>query len=281
MEKENNVVDIQGKIVLVTGASAGLGREFCLKLAREGAHVVAAARRTELLQSLLGEIEAFSLAADDGQLPKPGKAAIVQMDVSKNEEEIDAAVDKAWRAFGKIDVLINNAGYRGPVASLLDWKEEEWDKVISTNLRGAWLVSKAVGKRMVMAKIGGSIVNISSIGGLDRGVLPGASAYQVSKAALNQLTKIMALELGKHNIRVNSIAAGLFRSEITGNLLNQEWMLKVAKKIVPVQRWGDVDPDLTALILVLASDSSVYITGCIFVVDGGQAIAGLPIWSSL
>ncbi|KAM0880390.1 hypothetical protein ACQ4PT_033606 [Festuca glaucescens] len=115
----------------------------------------------------------------------------------------------------RIDVLVNNAGLRGGVHSALDWPEDEWDKLIKTNLTGLWLVAKHVCRRMRDAKIKGSVINISSVSGLNRGHLPGSIGYTSSKSAVHSVTKLMALELGAHGIRVNSIAPGIFQSEIT------------------------------------------------------------------
>ncbi|GLJ21593.1 hypothetical protein SUGI_0400960 [Cryptomeria japonica] len=258
------------KVVMVTGASSGLGREFALNMAKRGWNVVATARRRELLQSVCAEIEQFGV-----------KASAVQLDVSHPSAAVDAAVGIAWQCFHRIDVLINNAGFRGDVHESLDLSEDEWNKVVTTNLRGAWLVSKAVGICMRDAGRGGSIINISSIGGLSRGELPGGIAYNASKAGINTLTKVMALELGKYNIRVNSIAPGLFRSEITAGLMEKDWLNNVAEKTVPLKTWGQIDPAMTSIVHLLASDSSAYITGNIFIVDGGATLPGVPLYSSL
>ncbi|KAI5079296.1 hypothetical protein GOP47_0004775 [Adiantum capillus-veneris] len=208
--------DLEGKVALVTGASSGLGRVFCEELLRHGCHVVAAARRTHLLHSLTPP--AHSPAGRD-----PPRLFPLSLDVTSSEASIDYAIQLAWDAFGRLDLLINNAGFRGSIKSPLELDEEEWKKVLVTDLTGVWLVSKAVGKRFAAANIKGSIINISSIAALERGHLPGASAYAASKAGVIQLTKVMALELGQHKIRVNSIAPGLFLSEITSGLLSQDW----------------------------------------------------------
>lgn len=278
MNVQEELKNLQQKVVLVTGASSGLGRDFCIALAQRGCCVIAGARRTDRLQTLLHDI---TNRTSPSLYHQQNKAALVQLDVSACESEIDAAVEKAWQAFGRIDVLVNNAGLRGDVKLSLDLDSDEWSKVMDTNLRGVWLMSKAVGKRMCAAKIAGSIINISSTSSLERGLLVGNVAYASSKAAVNQLTKVMALELGKFNIRVNAIAAGIFKSEITEGLFSKPWMHKVAEKVVPMQRWGLVDPDMTSLVLLLASDSSSYISGTIFIVDGGYSISGVPLWSSL
>jgi len=277
---------LEGKVVLVTGASSGLGREFALSFARRGCNIVATARRTQLLISLCQDIDKLNNSAPASLQGCSNsrllvKALAVKLDVSQSDAVVDAAVGIAWQCFGRIDVLINNAGFRGNVNSSLDLKEDEWNKVITTNLRGTWLVSKAVGKRMREAKRGGSIINISSIGGLSRGELPGGIAYSASKAGINAMTKIMALELGMYNIRVNAVAPGLFRSEITAGLMEKDWLNTVARKIVPLQTWGEIEPTLTSTLHLLASDTSAYTTGNIVIIDGGQSLPGVPLYSSL
>lgn len=285
-ESSEKGLGLEGKVVMVTGASSGLGREFALSFARRGCNIVATARRTDLLISLCDEIDKLNTSSPaslhgDSNRRSPVKAMAVKLDVSQSDADVDAAVGLAWQCFGRIDVLVNNAGFRGNVNSSLDLKEDEWNKVVTTNLKGTWLVSKAVGKRMREAKQAGSIINISSIGGLSRGELPGGIAYSASKAGINAMTKVMALELGMHNIRVNAVAPGLFRSEITAGLMEKGWLNTVARKIVPLQTWGDIEPTLTSTLHLLASDTSAYITGNVFIIDGGQSIPGVPLYSSL
>ncbi|KAL6644562.1 hypothetical protein ACP70R_016170 [Stipagrostis hirtigluma subsp. patula] len=264
----------EGQVVLVTGASSGIGREFCLDLARAGCRVVAAARRADRLRSLCDEINASTSA--DGP-----RAVAVELDVAAGESVLEAAVQRAWDAFGRVDALINNAGIRGGVHSPLDWPEDEWDKLIRTNLTGLWLVAKHVCRRMRDAKLKGSVINISSIAGLNRGHLPGSIGYASSKSAVHYATKLMALELGAYGIRVNAIAPGLFKSEITAPLLQKRWLNTVASKIVPLKEHGTTDPALTSLVRFLIHEASSYVTGNIFVVDSGVTIPGAPIFSSL
>ncbi|XP_047074022.1 3-oxoacyl-[acyl-carrier-protein] reductase FabG-like [Lolium rigidum] len=267
---------LDGQVVLVTGASSGIGREFCLDLARAGCRVVAAARRADRLLSLCDEINASASAAGAGP-----RAVPVELDVAAGGSAVDAAVQRAWDAFGRIDVLVNNAGLRGGVHSPLDWPEDEWDKLIKTNLTGLWLVAKHVCRRMRDAKIKGSVINISSVSGLNRGNLPGSIGYASSKSAVHSVTKLMALELGAHGIRVNSIAPGIFQSEITAPLLQKRWLKTVVSKIVPLKVNGTTDPALTSLVRYLIHQTSSYVTGNIFVVDSGASLPGVPIFSSL
>ncbi|KAE9590167.1 hypothetical protein Lal_00027885 [Lupinus albus] len=270
---------LDGKVVLITGASAGLGSQFCLDLARSGCRIVAAARRVDRIKSLCEKINQMMPLPESGSSNL--RAVAVELDVAADGPIIDMNVQKAWDAFGYIDVLINNAGVRGTVKSPLDLSEKEWNHVFRTNLTGTWLVSKYVCVRMRDAQLKGSIINISSTASLNRGNLPGSAAYASSKAAVNTLTKIMAMELGVYKIRVNSISPGLFKSEITEKLMQKDWLNKVTLKIVPLRTHGTSDPALTSLVRYLIHDSSEYVSGNNFIVDAGATLPGVPIFSSL
>ncbi|KAG4197680.1 hypothetical protein ERO13_A05G039000v2 [Gossypium hirsutum] len=272
--------DLSGNVVMVTGASSGLGRDFCLDLSKAGCRIVAAARRVDRLKSLCDEINHLSFPFS-GTQPSGPRAFAVELDICADGSTIQSSVKAAWDAFGRIDALINNAGVRGNVKDPLELTEEEWDQNIRTNLTGSWLVSKYVCMLMRDAKQGGSVINISSIAGLNRGQLPGGLAYASSKAGLNTMTKTMAMELGMHKIRVNSISPGLFKSEITEGLLKKAWLQEVATKINPLRTFGTADPALTSLVRYLIHDSSEYVTGNIFIVDAGSTLPGIPIFSSL
>ncbi|KAG6500576.1 3-oxoacyl-[acyl-carrier-protein] reductase FabG-like [Zingiber officinale] len=268
---------LEGKVVMVTGASSGIGRELCLSLARAGCCVIAAARRADHLKTLCEEIAAFRPG-------NPTAAVAVVLDVGAEEAVVAAAVRRAWDAFGRIDGLVNNAGIRGGVHASVDWPKGEWDDVIRTNLTGTWLVSKHVCRLMRDAKVKGSVINVSSINGLLIGSrLPGATAYDASKTAVHALTQTMALDMGGYNIRVNAIAPGLFESEMTASLVSKPWLSRVAEKIVPLRTFGMnmTDPAITMLVQYLLQDSSDYITGNVFIIDGGTTLPGVPIFSSL
>ncbi|KAL7134250.1 hypothetical protein ABFS83_11G013900 [Erythranthe nasuta] len=274
---------LEGKIVMVTGASSGLGFQFCLDLAKAGCRIVAAARRIEKLESLCQQINNNKMEYSEAINGGARRAIAVELDVTADPMAIEECVRKAWDAFGHIDTLINNAGFRGQVRSPLTLSPEEWNQVVKTNLTGSWLVAKSVGKRIRAAAHGGSIINISSISGLNRGAFRGGIAYNSSKAAIDTMTKIMALEFGDYKIRVNSIAPGLFKSEITENILIKKKLgLKNGmKKVVPLGEFGEADPALTSLVRYLIDDTSEYISGNIFIVDAGFTLTGLPIFSSL
>ncbi|KAK6151358.1 hypothetical protein DH2020_013993 [Rehmannia glutinosa] len=266
---------------MVTGASSGLGLEFCLDLAKAGCRIVAIARRMNKLKSLCEQINQMDVPIKDDPNGGMHRAIAVELDVTADGHTIERSVQKAWDAFGHIDALVNNAGLRGPVKSSLGLSEEDWNQAVKTNLTGAWLVAKCVGARMRDAGRGGSIINISSISGLNRAQLRGGVAYSSSKAGLDSMTKIMALELGDYKIRVNAIAPGLFKSEITEELVQKKWLQNVAEKTVPLRTFGTSDPALTSLVRYLLHDSSNYVSGNIFIVDAGYTLPGFPIFSSL
>ncbi|KAL8090862.1 uncharacterized protein LOC141698518 [Apium graveolens] len=266
---------LNGKVVLITGASSGSGREFSIILAKYGCKVIAAARRLDRLKSLCNIINAQSSSHTPRAVP-------LELDVMAEPEVVEAAIQKAWSAFGHIDVLINNAGLRGSASSAMKLTKEQWDQVLNVNLYGAWICSKYVALHMQATNRGGSIINISSISGLNRVQSKGSIAYSSSKAGMHAMTTVMALDLGTHNIRVNTIAPSIFRSEITEELFNEKWLLEVVKKIVPLPyHESTVETAFIPLIRYLIDDSSKYVTGNIFIVDGGSSIAGVPLYSSL
>lgn len=278
---------LEGKVVMVTGASSGLGRKLCIDLATAGCRVIAAARRTNRLKSLCEQINNCVDASNQlTSVPISGsityRAVAVELDVAGDGEAIKLAVEKAWECFGRIDALVNNAGVRGGIKSSLELCESEWNNVLRTNLTGSWLVSKYVGLRMVAAVQEGCIINISSTGGLNRTLTHGLLAYGCSKTGVNHMTKVMALELTKHNIRVNSISPDIFESEITESLMKKKWLKNVATRTVPLKSFLTSDPALTSLVRYLIHDSSKYVTGNIFTaVDAGATLPALSIFSSL
>ncbi|XP_006362944.1 3-oxoacyl-[acyl-carrier-protein] reductase FabG-like isoform X2 [Solanum tuberosum] len=265
------------KVVMVTGASSGIGRELSINLAKVGCRIIVSARRVDKLKSLCNHINSSSKSEGPSL-----NAIAVELDVTANGGNIEAAVQIAWDAFGRIDALVNNAGVRGSVSSSLELSEEEWEHTFTTNLRGAWLVSKFVCRHMIDAKQGGgSIINVSSIAGLNRVLVPGGLAYASSKMALDRLTEMMALELGVHKIRVNSIAPGIFKSEMTESLIQQKWFHGVISRTTPLRTIGTTDPALTSLVRYLIHAASEYVSGNVFIVDSGATLIGVPIFSSL
>ena len=249
---------VAGKVVLITGASSGFGKHFARVLARAGAKVGLAARRVDALQALAQEIRSTG-----------GVAAVAQLDVA-DVASIATAVDTIERELGRIDVLVNNSG-TSIVKPTLEYTEQDWDAVVDVNLKGAFFVASEVARRMRDAGRGGSIINIESILSFRQtGHIPG---YVASKAGLTQLTKTMALELARYNIRVNGIAPGYFSTDINRDFLASEAGAAMIKRI-PQRRPGNIE-DLEGPLLLLACDASRYMTGTTLVVDGGHLVSSL------
>ena len=251
-----NVFDLSGQIALVTGASSGLGQHFALILAQAGADVVLAARRVEPCQQIAEQIQAL------------GRRAIaVSMDVTQ-AASVDNAVQAAHTELGPITILCNNAGI-AVTRAFLEQSEDEWDRVLDTNLKGAYLVGQSVARHMSEHGLGGSIINTASIAGFR--VAKQLTAYVASKGGLIQLTRAMALELATYNIRVNALAPGYIETEI-----NQGFFQTVAGlvKRIPQGRIGRLS-DLDGPLLLLASSAGRYMTGSVLTVDGGHSINSL------
>ena len=247
--------DMSGKVAMVTGASSGFGVHFAKIMAARGAKVVVAARRVERLEALVAEIKA------DG-----GEALAVPMDVT-DSASIIAAFDQAEAAFGTVTMLANNAGV-AQVSSALKIGEDDWDRMIDTNLKGVWIAGQQAAKRMIAAGVSGSIVNTASILGLR--VAFGQSSYSASKAAVIQLTKSMALEWAGKGVRVNALCPGYFLTEMTAAAFDSP-EAQAYLNSSPAGRPGDMD-EMTAPFLLLASDAGSYLHGIALPVDGGQCI---------
>jgi NAD(P)-dependent dehydrogenase (short-subunit alcohol dehydrogenase family) len=250
--------DLTGKVALVTGASSGLGRRFAMVLAEQGAAVGVAARRTDALDALVKEITAAG-----------GKAFATKLDVS-DEQSVIAAVAAVEQALGSIDVLVNNSGI-GIAKPALEQTATDWDAVMNVNLRGVFLMANEVGRRMRDSKRGGSIINIASILGERQGgaVLP----YAVSKAGVIQLTKNLALEVARYNIRVNAIAPGYIETEMNSDFFQTDAGVALIKRI-PQRRIG-AESDLDGALLLLASNAARFMTGSVIAVDGGHLVSAL------
>lgn len=253
-----NIFDIAGKSVLVTGASSGFGQFFAEALAARGAEVVVAARRVDKLAALSARI-----------IAQGGRCHAVAMDVS-DKPSVVAAIEDAWVWAGGLDILINNAGI-GANASVLDMTEDEWDANLDTNLKGAFLVAQQVAKRAVEAKKPASIINIASILGLR--VASHLAPYCASKAGLLQLTKAMALELARYNVRVNAIAPGYVETDINRDFFKTSAGERMLSRI-PSRRLGQLE-ELLGPLLLLASGAGSYITGSVIAVDGGHLVSTL------
>src|SRR6516162_4161123 len=244
--------DVSKEIVLITGASQGLGRQFARLLSAHGAAVALAARQTAKLKDLEAEIRA-----------KGGRAVAVQMDVT-DVASIARAIDAAEAALGPVSVLINNAGIAIEKMAV-EQTEDDWDSVINANLKGAYFAATEMARRMIARKQEGNIINIASVLGFN--VMKFLSPYTISKAGIVQATKAMALELAANRIRVNALALGYIDTEINHDFWSTPGGEKLTKRI-PQRRVGR-ESDLDGAIMLLASSASRYMTGSVITVDGG------------
>ena len=246
--------DLGGKVALVTGASSGLGAHFARCLGEAGASVVLAARRADRLSSLVADLAGQKIAAKS-----------VELDV-QSAESISAALDSA----GPLDIVVNNAGI-SIVKPALDMPEADWDAVVDTNLRGAWLVAQGAAKRWVADKRPGSIVNIASILGLR--TIGQVAPYNASKAGLIHLTRALAMEWARYHIRVNAICPGYIETEMNAPFWKTPGGQKLIERI-PQRRIGQPE-HLDGALLLLASEAGAFMTGSVLTVDGGHTVSSL------
>ncbi|MFP5463746.1 MAG: SDR family NAD(P)-dependent oxidoreductase [Gammaproteobacteria bacterium] len=246
---------VSGKVVFITGAASGMGRAHALRLAAEGASLAITDRDQTGLAETLAAVQA-----------KGAEAAAWPHDVT-DEAAWERVVDAACARFGRIDVLVNNAGVSSSIVSVLDIGVDEWDRVMAINARGVFLGVRTVGRKMRDQGRGGSIINISSVFGIVGGAM--ASAYCASKGAVRLLTKAAAADLTAFNIRVNSVHPGLIDTPMLDGLLEREGEVRDRMLGVQLQRRA-ADPDeVSSAVLFLASDESSFMTGSEMVVDGG------------
>ena len=256
-------IDLSGRVAFVTGASSGLGAQFARTLSRAGAAVVLASRRIEKLKDLRAQIEA-----------EGGDAHVTQLDVT-SLDSIKAAVAHAETEVGSIDILVNNSGV-STTQRIQDVTEDDYDYVFDTNVKGAFFVAQEVGKRMLARArgaapgtyTGGRIINIASMAGLR--TLPQIGVYAMSKSAVVQMTKAMAMEWGRFEINVNALCPGYIDTEIN----HHHWSTDQGQKLVqmlPRKRVGKPE-DLDALIVLLASRESHFVNGAVIAADDGFGV---------
>ncbi|MBV5297247.1 MAG: SDR family oxidoreductase [Rhodoferax sp.] len=256
-------IDLSGRVAFITGASSGLGAQFARTMAGAGAAVVLASRRIEKLKDLRAQIDG------DG-----GDAHVIALDVT-DHDSIKSAVAHAETEVGSIDILVNNSGV-STTQRLQDVSADDYDFMFDTNVKGAFFVAQEVGKRMLARAqgaapgsfTGGRIVNVASMAGLR--VLPKIGVYAMSKAAVIQMTRAMALEWGKFGINVNAICPGYIDTELN----HAHWQTDAGQKLLqllPRKRVGQPQ-DLDALIVMLCSDQSHFINGAVISADDGFGV---------
>ena len=250
--------DLTGEVALVTGASSGIGRHIAELLAAAGAKVALAARRGERLAEAAREIEAAG-----------GECRPIACDVTR-PDSVAAAVAAAETELGPLTILVNNAGV---VVSkpLFEHTEADWDHVVDTNLKGAWLVAREFAHHLVGLKRPGRIINISSVLGLRTiGRVP---AYCAAKAGLTHLTHVLAMELARYGILVNALAPGYVETDFNRAFFQSEAGKALISRI-PLKRLGQTE-DLDGAMLLLASPAGAYLTGAVIAVDGGHGVAAI------
>ena len=256
-------IDLSGRVAFITGASSGLGAQFARTLASAGAAVVLASRRVEKLKDLRATING-----------EGGDAHVIELDVN-DHDSIKSAVAHAETEVGSIDILVNNSGV-STTQRLQDVSPDDFDYMFNTNVKGAFFVAQEVGKRMLARATGsapgnytgGRIINVASVAGLR--VLPQIGVYCMSKSAVVQMTKAMALEWGRFGINVNAICPGYIDTEIN----HRHWQTEAGQKLIqmlPRKRVGQPQ-DLDALIVMLCSDQSHFVNGAVIAADDGFGV---------
>ena len=249
-------MELRGKVAIVTGAGSGIGRAIALRLAEEGARVVASDVDLRSAEETATEIQ-------EGR----GETIALQVNVG-SQTDVAAMVSRALEQWAQVDILVNNAGVSGEFP-FLDMAEAEWDRVLNINLTGAFLCGQAAARAMVQGGRGGRIINIASVNAEVAGA--GLAHYCASKGGLRMLTKVMALELAPHGINVNAVAPGIVNTPLTAKSLQEPAKRRALMAHVPLGRVGQPE-DVAHAVLFLASEKASFITGTILFVDGGWLI---------
>lgn len=250
-----NYFDLTGQVAVVTGASAGLGLQMARAFASQGANLVLLARRKTLLEQ-----NAKDISAEFGVEVLP-----IECDITKTEQVI-GAVERTMERFGRVDILMNNAG-TGAVAPAEEITDEQFKHELDIDLFGTFVCAREFGKRMIEAGYG-RIINIASMYGLVGNLIVGSSPYHAAKGGVVNLTRALAAEWGKHGITVNSICPGYFYTDLTTKTLDSDYFQDIAKRSIPMARYGK-SGELDTCALFLASPASTYVNGQNIAVDGG------------
>jgi NAD(P)-dependent dehydrogenase (short-subunit alcohol dehydrogenase family) len=246
---------LKGKVALVTGGSRGIGKAIVIGLAKAGADVALASRKLPDLEEVAKEVKGTGR-----------KSLAVAAHVGKIEE-INGLVGKVKDAFGRIDILVNNAATNPTMDQAIDVEERAWDSIMNLNMKGLFFLSQAVA-RVMREQGGGKIINVASVAGISPDLLP---IYSISKAGVIMATKVMAQQWAQYNIRVNAIAPGLTKTRFSEALWGNQDILQGAMLGIPLRRVAEPE-EMVGAVIFLASDASSYVTGQVIAVDGGAII---------
>lgn len=253
-----------GKRVLLTSNGDDVSVNIAYNLAKQGCRLVLMGNESRL-QSIGDKIV--------DSLKDSNAVQVVGLDMEDDRETIfHDAVDKACNLLGKLDAFVNCYAYEGKMQDPLLMSEDDFKKIVKVNFMAVWFLVKAIGKRMRDQGTGGSIVLLTSINGAERGIYKGAPAFGSSLAGVNQLVRMMAMEIGKYHIRVNGIARGLHLQDEYPTSVGKERAKELVKEASPLHRWLDPKRDLGSTVTYLISDGSRYMTGTTIYVDGGQSL---------
>lgn len=251
-----NYFDLTGQVAIVTGCSTGLGVQMAKALANQGCNIAALARRKEMIDKVAADIEKeFGV-----------KAIGVQCDIT-DTKRVEEAVDEIYKTFGRIDILINNAG-TGAVAPAEEITDEQFQGEMDIDLFGTFKVARAVAKKAMIPAGYGRIINIASMYGLVGNKVAGSAPYHAAKGGVVNLTRALASEWGIKGITVNAICPGYFYTDLTTDTLNSDFFQANARTMIPLERYGK-EGELDSAAIFLASPASSYVTGVMIPVDGG------------
>jgi dehydrogenase/reductase SDR family protein 4 len=253
---DTTYLSLAGKVALVTGGSRGIGKAIALTFADAGADIVISSRKQAALDEVAAEIK------------DTGRRALAVAAHNRQPDDLRQLIERVKAEFGRLDILVNNAATNPVMAPLVDTDEKAFDVIMNTNLKGYFLLSQMAAKMMIVQG-GGNILNISSIGGIspDKGL----GVYCISKAAINMLTRALALELGEYNIRVNALAPGVVQTYFSQALWKNQALMDQEMQHMPIKRIAQPE-EVAHIALTLVSDAAAYITGQIIVMDGGGSI---------